>query len=263
MNRIGVFDSGLGGLTVLDEICKYNRGLDIVYFGDTARVPYGSHTRDTIIHYAQQDVRFLQSLNVEGIVVACGTVSANAMAELNATVNVPILGVIQSAAVEAVKMTKNRRVGVIGTAATIRSHAYRDQIRELDAGIEVMGAACPLLVPMIENGLAPDDPVVMEMTKRYLSGMRDFGADTVIMGCTHYPFYHEAFSRVLPDVQFLHMGTALSKQLKSRLHLDASPEPCRVSYFVSDRDTEFLTIANRYLSTIRVDMVRQTNIEQF
>lgn len=263
MNRIGVFDSGLGGLTVLDEICKYNRGLDIVYFGDTARVPYGSHTRDTIVHYAQQDVRFLESMSVEGIVVACGTVSANAMTELNTTANVPVLGVIQAAAVEAVRSTRNRRVGVIGTAATIRSHAYRDQIQELDGDIQALGVACPLLVPMIENGLSPDDPVVLTMTERYLSGFRDFDPDTVIMGCTHYPFYQGVFARVMPHVQFVHMGTALALQLRTRLPLDASEQPSRVTYFVSDRDTEFLSVANRYLSTVHVDMVRQVNIEQF
>lgn len=263
MNRIGVFDSGLGGLTVLDEICKYNKGLDIVYFGDTARVPYGSHTRETIVHYAQQDVRFLESMNVEGIVVACGTVSANAMSELNQTATVPVLGVIRSAALAAVEATKNRRIGVIGTAATVRSHAYRNQIQELDARMDVLGVPCPLLVPMIENGLTPDDPVVLEMTERYLSAFRDFGADTVIMGCTHYPFYESVFSKVLPGVKFIHMGTALAHQLKNRLHLDGGEEPCRVSYFVSDSDTEFLSVANRYLSTVRVDAVRQTNIEQF
>lgn len=263
MKRIGVFDSGLGGLTVLDEICKYNNGLDIVYFGDTARVPYGSRTRETIIHYAIQDVSFLQSLNVEGIVVACGTVSANAMRVLKERFQIPILGVIEAAVTDALQATKNGRVGVIGTEATIRSGAYQSQLSELSSHIEVSAMACPLLVPMIENGLTEQDPVVIEMASRYLAPLKQFGADTIIMGCTHYPFYQTAFEKILPDVRFVHMGTALSHRLHSRLPLVSSEEPSQVTYYVSDGDTGFLSVANRYLQAIHADHVREINIEEY
>lgn len=263
MKRIGVFDSGLGGLTVLDEICKYNNGLDIVYFGDTARVPYGSRTRETIIHYAIQDVSFLQSLNVEGIVVACGTVSANAMNELKDRFQLPILGVIEAAVSDALQTTGNGRIGVIGTEATIRSGAYQRQLAELSSHAQVSAVACPLLVPMIENGLTEQDPVVTEMAARYLMPLKQFGADTIIMGCTHYPFYQAAFEKILPDVHFVHMGTALSRRLPERLPLVLSERPSRVTYYVSDGDTGFLSVANRYLHAIHADHVREINIEEY
>ncbi|MDO4543276.1 MAG: glutamate racemase [Clostridia bacterium] len=262
IRRLGVFDSGLGGLTVLNEICKYNRGLEISYFGDTARVPYGSRSDETILAYARQDVRFLQSRNVDAIVVACGTVSAIALNSLKSELDFPIFGVIESAANAAIAATKTRSIGIIGTIATIRSGAYMRTIKAKDGDARVYGVACPLLVPLIENGHAPDDEIVELACKRYLSEFKDSGVDTVIMGCTHYPFYKQTLKRLAPEITFIDIGTALAKDLKRLLNLAPSGEG-KVEYFVSDSDTGFQAIANGFLDSVRADFINSVNIERY
>ena len=159
MHRIGVFDSGIGGLTVLRQLRRAFPQLDMVYLGDTARVPYGGRSVETITHYAEDDVRFLLRKDVEAIVIACGTVSSNSLDALREKFDLPIYGVIESAARLAASMTKTRSVGVIGTQATVKSGAYEAHIRAIDPGVHVVSRACPLFVPLVENGIAPDDIV--------------------------------------------------------------------------------------------------------
>mgnify|MGYP001093425792 FL=1 len=159
MHRIGVFDSGIGGLTVLRQLRRAFPQLDMVYLGDTARVPYGGRSVETITHYAEDDVRFLLRKDVEAIVIACGTVSSNSLDALREKFDLPIYGVIESAARLAASMTKTRSVGVIGTQATVKSGAYETHIRAIDPGVHVVSRACPLFVPLVENGIAPDDIV--------------------------------------------------------------------------------------------------------
>ena len=263
LKRLGVFDSGLGGLTVLNEICKYNSGLDVVYFGDTARVPYGSRTVETINRYAEQDVRFLLSEGVEAILIACGTVSTNCLPTLQKTFSLPIVGVIDAGCEAALAATKTNRIGVIGTRATVNSRAYERRIRELRPEVRTWGVECPLFVPLIENGFAPDDPITVMTVERYLSAFRDTGVDTIIMGCTHYPFLTETLERFMPEVTFINVGKALSRRLTASFRMPEEKTPNRVSYFVSDEDTGFLEIARRYLDAVRADNVQKVNIEQF
>ena len=263
LKRLGVFDSGLGGLTVLNEICKYNRGLDVVYFGDTARVPYGSRTVETITRYAEQDVRFLLSQGVEAILIACGTVSTNCLPALKKSFSLPIAGVIDAGCEAALAASKTKRIGVIGTRATVNSRAYERRIQELCPEAKTWGVECPLFVPLIENGFAPDDPITEMTVERYLSAFAGTGVDTVIMGCTHYPFLTDTLERHMPDVAFINVGKALSYGLRTHFDLPQSDAPNQVSYFVSDEDTGFLHIARRYLDAVKAENVQKVNIDQF
>ncbi|MBQ6146984.1 MAG: glutamate racemase [Clostridia bacterium] len=263
LKRLGVFDSGLGGLTVLNEICKYNSGLDVVYFGDTARVPYGSRTVETINRYAEQDVRFLLSQGVEAILIACGTVSTNCLPTLQKSFSLPIVGVIEAGCQSALKLSKSKRIGVIGTRATVNSRAYERRIRELCPEAQTWGVECPLFVPLIENGFAPDDPITEMTVERYLSSFRDTGVDTIIMGCTHYPFLKNTLQKHMPEVTFINVGKALSYDLREHFDLPEEGAPNHVSYFVSDEDTGFLDIARRYLDAVSAENVQKVNIDQY
>ena len=187
MHRIGVFDSGIGGLTVLRQLRRAFPQLDMVYLGDTARVPYGGRSVETITHYAEDDVRFLLRKDVEMIVIACGTVSSNSLGALRKKFDLPICGVIESAAKLAASVTKTRSVGVIGTQATVKSGAYETSIRAIDPGVRVISRACPLFVPLVENGIAPDDIVAETVCSRYMEAFDGENIDALIMGCTHYP----------------------------------------------------------------------------
>ena len=263
LKRLGVFDSGLGGLTVLNEVCKYNPGLDVVYLGDTARVPYGSRPVETINRYAEQDVRFLLSQGVEAILIACGTVSTNCLPSLQSIFSLPIVGVIDAGCQAALRASKAKRIGVIGTRATVNSRAYELRIRELCPEAKTWGVECPLFVPLIENGFAPDDPITVMTVERYLSQFKGTGVDTIIMGCTHYPFLASTLQKILPDVTFINVGKALSHRLRVDFELPVSSEPSRVSYFVSDEDTGFLQIARTYLDAVSADEVQKVNIDKF
>ena len=181
---IGVFDSGLGGLTAVRQLRRLLPGEDIVYFGDTGRVPYGSRGHDVIVRYAQQDIRFLLSQNVKFIMAACGTVSSTYPSAEAAQLPVPYTGVIGAAARAAAAATKNKRIGVIGTAATIRSGSYATQLKDLVPGVQIFARACPLFVPLVEE---------------YLTPVRDSGIDTLILGCTHYPLLKKMIGDFVGD----------------------------------------------------------------
>ena len=197
---IGVFDSGLGGLTGVRELRKRLPHEEIIYFGDTGRVPYGSRSPETILQYARQDVAFLLSKNVKCIMAACGTVSSTYPAAEAAKLPVPYLGVVDAAAREAAFATRNRRIGVIGTAATIRSRSYEKLLRQLVPGVEITAQACPLFVPLVENGYFNDgNPVTKLIISEYLQELKDAGVDTLILGCTHYPLLIEKIKAFLPE----------------------------------------------------------------
>ena len=181
---IGVFDSGLGGLTAVRQLRRLLPGEDIVYFGDTGRVPYGSRGHDVIVRYAQQDIRFLLSQNVKFIMAACGTVSST----------YPSADARAAAAA-----TKNKRIGVIGTAATIRSGSYATQLKDLVPGVQIFARACPLFVPLVENGYVNGDKVTQLMIEEYLTPVRDSGIDTLILGCTHYPLLKKMIGDFVGD----------------------------------------------------------------
>ena len=182
---IGVFDSGLGGLTAVRQLHRVMPNEDIIYFGDTGRVPYGSRGRQTIINYTRQDTAFLTKHDIKAIVVACGTVSSVALDVVKGENTLPMVGVVKPSCYTAMKLTKSNRVGIIGTNGTIHSGSYEAMLHTLDPSVHTIARACPLFVPLVENGrFSPDDPVVQLVVEEYLAEIRDFGVDTLIMGCT-------------------------------------------------------------------------------
>ena len=195
---IGVFDSGVGGLTVAREIMRQLPEERLIYFGDTARLPYGSKSKATIIRYSRQILRFLESQNVKAIVVACNTATALALPVLQAEATVPVLGVIDAAARVASEKTRNGRVGVVATTATIESSMYTKALKACNPKIQVYGKACPLLVPLVEEGWIHDS-ITEEVVNRYIKDMEYKSIDTLILGCTHYPLLRSTFRRVVGE----------------------------------------------------------------
>jgi len=195
---IGVFDSGLGGLSAVRELKRILPSESIIYFGDTARVPYGGKSEDVIVKYALQDMRFLLKHNVKAILVACGTVSSVAMTALRNATDTPIVGVVEAAASAAERASKNRKIAVLGTAATVKSRSYEKILKNKDSALDIVAKPCPLFVPLVESGhISPKDKLTALAAEEYLSDVRRFGADTVILGCTHYPIIKDAIARKL------------------------------------------------------------------
>lgn len=196
---IGVFDSGVGGLTVVKQIIRKMPHEDIVYFGDTARLPYGSKSKETVIKFSKQIINFLLKKDVKAVVIACNTASSNALEDLKETYRgLPIFGVVEPGASDAIKYTKNKCVGVIGTAATVRSGAYEKLINELDNNIKVFSKACPLFVPLVEENWGETD-VAYITAKMYLEELVNIGIDSLVLGCTHYPFMKKCIGETVGD----------------------------------------------------------------
>lgn len=266
---IGVFDSGVGGLTVAREIMRQLPNERITYFGDTARVPYGSKSRETIIRYSRQIVRFLKTRDVKAIVVACNTASAFALDTLEAETDVPMIGVVKPGANAAVAATKNGRIGVIGTDGTVNSGLYTKYIRGMNEKAEVIGKACPLFVPLVEEGMI-NDTVTEEMAERYLSDLKDENIDTLILGCTHYPLLRHMVGRVMGDKVTLvnpAYETAMSlKELLSRTGLENENEKENpddmYEFYVSDDAGKFMDFANSILP-FDIRVIQKINIEQY
>lgn len=250
---IGVFDSGLGGLTAVRELARILPEEDLVYFGDTARVPYGSRSRETLVSYALQDAAFLRSFDPKAIVVACGTVSSNALDELRAACPMPVYGVVEPAAADAVRLTRRGRVGIIGTEASIRSGAYERAVSALCPEAEVFTAACPLLVPLVENGrYQAEDGVVEAVLEEYLAPLRDAGVDTLVLGCTHYPLLRPAIAGIMgPEVALVDVGGACARALAEDLERGAARSGANRAgshrFFVSDSTGSFGRLATLFL----------------
>ena len=266
---IAVFDSGLGGLTVFREILRQLPDENLIYFGDTARVPYGSKSRETIIHYTEQILNFLRTKEVKAIVVACNTVSAYALEELKDRVEVPIIGVVKPGAYAAVKQTKSRRVGVMGTEGTVRSGLYPSYIHEIDPSVLVFQKPCPLIVPLVEEGLW-EDPLTTEVVRRYTRVFREEHIDTVIMGCTHYPLVRDTIRKVLGDDVMLvnpaYETTAALKRILEEKELlrpmDAPVIGPPYRFYVSDDPEKFKEFASRVLR-FDIPETRKIDIEAY
>ena len=265
---IGVFDSGLGGLSAVKELMKALPHESIVYFGDTGRVPYGNRSKDTIIKYATQDVNFLLSHNVKAIVAACGTVSSVAT-DLSRTLCVPFTGVVNPTAEAAVKATKTGRIGVIGTTATINSHSYKKKINSINPDLEVWEQDCPLFVPLVENGFVEaDDIIVKSVVEHYTKELKLHKVDTVILGCTHYPLLKKAIGNALGDeVTLIDSGQATALYT-AKLLKDAELETTNTNhgeykFFVSDTPDNFENMAGMFLSKDIRHKVTQIDIEQY
>ena len=235
--RIGVFDSGIGGLTVMRQLRRAFPAPDMIYLGDLARVPYGGRSVETINRYACDDVRFLMDQGVDAIVIACGTVSSNSLDTLRERFSLPIYGVIESAAERAGAITKSGIIGVIGTQATVKSGAYERLLRGCRPEVKVVSQACPLFVPLVENGIAPDDPVAEIITDRYMRSFDGTGIDALILGCTHYPVFRPALEKRLPGVQMVDVGEALAGAL--RIPFSGSDGSGTTLYYVTERSAAF------------------------
>lgn len=250
---IGVFDSGIGGLTVAREIMRQMPNEKIVYFGDTARVPYGSKSRETVTRYSRQIVRFLLERKVKAIAIACNTASAYALPEIERECPVPVIGVIRPGARTACDCTKNGRIGVIGTRATVSSGSYTEFIHQIMPEAQVFAQACPLLVPIVEEGLW-EDPVTDEITRRYMASLLHHGIDTLIMGCTHYPLIRKTIGRAAGDkIALINPAYETAMELRSLLgglDLLADHRPAlgtgvpQYRFYVSDMADQFQQFAN-------------------
>ncbi len=216
---IGVFDSGLGGLTVVKELHKILPNENIIYLGDTGRIPYGSRSRETIIKYAKEDIDFLLGKDVKMIVAACGTVSSTLPKEISDNLGVPYADVVLPSAQEACAMTARGRVGVVGTAASMRSNAYGKTIRNIRQDVRVFGNACPLLVHVVESGLIqPDNQIARLAVEMYLKPLVEEKIDTLILGCTHYPILYDIFNELLNyDVTLIDPGKCTARYVKTVL----------------------------------------------
>jgi glutamate racemase len=247
---IGVFDSGIGGLTGLRVLLARLPGESFVYFGDTARVPYGTKSPETVLKFSRENVTFLLDQDVKFIVVACNTASAGAVPRLQKEFRIPIVGVIDSGARAAVEVSKSSRIGVIGTAGTIRSGAYQRRIKALDSGAEVFAKACPLFVPLVEEGWV-EGAVTQMVADTYLADLRKYGIDTLVLGCTHYPLLREVISKAVGEgVALVDSAVETSKEVEraldeQRLRNGNGEEDFTV--YLSDVAPDFKHVAERIL----------------
>ena len=266
---IGVFDSGLGGLTAAGELCRLLPGEDIVYFGDTGRVPYGGRSRETIIKYARQDVAFLRTFDLKAILIACGTVSTTALDVLAAENPIPILGVVEPAARAAGRLTRGGNIGLIGTQTSVRSGAYERAIRAIDPAARVCARACPLFVPLVENGHVGDgDPVTTLVIDQYLREVRDAGVDTLILGCTHYPLLKKMIGEYMGDaVTLIDPGKVTAIETAAALAdlglTSGRTEGGQVRYYVSDTPEAFTELETLFLGEYAGGAVEQIAIETY
>lgn len=266
---IGVFDSGVGGLTVVREIMRQIPNEKIIYFGDTARVPYGSKSQETVTRFSQQIVRFLKTFQVKTIVVACNTASAYAMDTLERDCDIPIIGVVKPGARMAAEVTKNGRIGVIATEATIASRIYTQYIEELNQNVTIYGKACPLFVPLVEEGLL-EDPVTDEIARRYLTELIDIDIDTLILGCTHYPLIRTTLGKIMGEqVRLVNPAYETARELKILLQeqeLENNENPGlgqdRYRFFVSDAAEKFKRFANSIIK-YGILSAKTVNIEEY
>ena len=266
---IGVFDSGLGGLTAVRQLRRVLPGEDIVYFGDTGRVPYGSRGRETIIQYARQDIGFLLSKNVKFIVAACGTVSSTYPPAEAAHLPVPFTGVVGAAARCAAAATRTGRIGIIGTQATIRSGSYQALLRQLVPDAQLFAKACPLFVPLVENGrVNPGDPITTPAIACYLTEVRDAGVDTLILGCTHYPLLKKMIGDFMgPDVALIDPGKVTAQETAAALaDLDLASGRAAggtARFYVSDTPDTFAELETLFLGEYAGGPVEQIAIENY
>lgn len=263
---IGIFDSGLGGLTCVKKVMEVLPGEDIIYFGDTGRVPYGSRSAETIRKYAKQDISFLKTFDIKFIIIACGTASSAALPMIQDEFNTEIAGVIKPTCNKAAKITRNGKIGVIGTQGTIRSGKYLQTLKEIDSGLEVYNKACPMFVPLVENGYTKGE-VTRLIADEYLTPLKEAGVDTLIMGCTHYPILRKIIQEVMGEnVSLIDAGAETALYAKERLEengLLSGRSYGSAQYFVSDTVEGFSELAGVFLERKLEDSVHKVNIEKY
>ena len=264
---IGVFDSGLGGLTTVKKLTELLPGENVIYLGDTGRVPYGSRSRETIVKYARQDAAFLAGFDIKAMVIACNTVCSTAFDVLENAYSMPVYEVVSPPAKSAVELTGNGKIGVIGTTATINSGSYEAAIKKIAPDAAVFSAPCPLFVPLVENGrVADDDIAALSIAEDYLSGLRGAGIDTLILGCTHYPLLRSVISKVMgQSVKLVDSGAETAELVAYDFQKRGMVAPGgavgTVRYFVTDSTDGFAVLASRYMESDVHGLVEQVTLE--
>ena len=265
---IGVFDSGVGGLTVAREIMRHLPNEDIVYFGDTARVPYGSKSKDNIIRYSRQIINFLMTKGVKAIVIACNTASAQALDVVQKEYPIPIIGVVEPGARAALSVTEAKKIGVIGTEGTVRSGMYEKVIQGIQEDVEVVTKACPLFVPLVEEGFK-DHHVTEEIIDFYLASMKESDIDALILGCTHYPLLRSKIMEYVGEkIKLVNPAYETAMDLRKLLqekdmeNPDIEGDHGSYSFYVSDAADKFKQFANSILP-YDIETTKQINIEEY
>ena len=263
--RIGVFDSGIGGLTVVRELLRVMPQGSIVYLGDTARVPYGNKSSTVISRFARQAVRFLEGQQVDIIVIACNTVSALCLESLRRLAVVPVVGVVESGARRALEATRNRSIGVMGTEATVRSGTYERVVRRMNPDVVVHQQSCPLLVPLVEEGWLTH-PVTRSVVTHYLQPLLAAGVDTVILGCTHYPLLQPVFRDVAgSDISLIDSAAGVCEEVKAQLEQEkdsaggASPHH---RFWVTDDAARFRRLGGQFVQGVLDSNVGHVRLEE-
>lgn len=253
---IGVFDSGLGGLTAVRVLRKILPGEQIIYFGDTGRVPYGTRSDEIIKKYALDDMNFLSSFGVKAVLVACGTVSSVALDTLKENFDIPVMGVVRSACEKACALTKNKKVALLATPATVKNKAYEKECRSIDANVTVSGIGCPMFVPLVENGYISSDCTVTKLiADEYLKKLCEFSPDVIILGCTHYPIIRsiieERAKEIIGDVSIVDSGEEAAVAMKNFIsvhNLTNSDDSAKeAKFYVSDETQNFESAASLFL----------------
>lgn len=267
---IGIFDSGVGGLTVAREVMRQLPDESIVYFGDTARVPYGSKSRDTVISFSRQIVKFLLEKEVKAIVIACNTASAFALSTIAAETDIPVIGVIEPGAKTAERVTRNGKIGVIATEGTVRSGTYMKVLKEINPKLQVFQKACPLFVPLVEEGWLYDS-ITIEIADRYLHELLSYDIDTLVLGCTHYPLISRTIHKVVGDnVELVNPAYEAAMELdaileKNNLKADGKNKTDKAvqhRFYVSDSVERFRELASSILPS-ETDYVEYVNPEKY
>lgn len=261
---IGVFDSGIGGLTVVKRLATTLPNENIIYFGDTARVPYGSKSNSTVIEYSIQNTKFLLQKNIKALVVACNTASSIAIPDLKKMFDIPIIGMIEPGSKMALEKSESNKIGVIGTRATVGNLAYSKEIKKLNNSAEVVEKPCPLFVPLAEEGWTKHR-ATFEIAEEYLKELREIGIDTLVLGCTHYPILSEVIQEVVgKNVSLIDSGVASSEVIKAeleKLNLISNSNTIGVQeYYVSDIPSKFKEVAELFLGR-EIDQVHKVDLE--
>ncbi|MEO0137140.1 MAG: glutamate racemase [candidate division WOR-3 bacterium] len=251
MNKapIGVFDSGIGGLTVVKEIRQALPREDIIYLGDTARLPYGTKSTESIIQFSRENTRFLLERGVKYIVIACYSSTSVALEILQREVSIPVLGVIKPGVKKALQLTRNKRIGVIGTTLTIHSGAYEKAFQEFSSEVEIIARACPLFVPLVEEGFI-EHPATELIAREYLEPLKMDNIDTLLLGCTHYPLLIKTIKKILGPINYVDASQELSRELAESLTERNLLNPQgrgSIAIYLTDFSMNFKEIAERFL----------------
>ncbi|MEC4676778.1 MAG: glutamate racemase [Nitrospirota bacterium] len=261
---IGIFDSGIGGLTVLKEIFRELPFENTVYLGDTARVPYGIRSPETVTRYSFENAGFLISEDIKLLVIACNTASSVSLAAIRSSVPVPVVGVIRPGARAAVSCSKNKKIGVIGTEATIKSYSYTRAIKEVDGDVEVFSLACPLFVPLVEEGWS-EGRIAEMIAETYLNNIRDKCVDTLVLGCTHYPLLKNVITKVMSEkVTLIDSAVETAGEVKNVLNelslRRTGPEDAIHKFYVTDSTERFVNVGEKFLGR-KIDFIKKIEME--